>query len=136
MGGRAMNRHNIPALVALILALTIAIGSQTFMGACVHADGIPGACHWAGRAILGAALLLAALAAAALVWPVGRPGLYGAMAAACGLGLSIPGGLIGICGAVTMRCRMVMQPASRLLFALALLAAAAGLLLARGRAKP
>ena len=130
-----MNRHTIPALVALLLALAIAIGSQTFMGACVHDDGSFGACHWAAQAILGVALLLAAQAVSVLIWPHGRPELYGAMAASCVLGLAIPGGLIAICGAPTMRCRMVMLPASRVLFVLALLAAAAGLLMERGRAK-
>ena len=57
-----MKKAIIPATIILILALVIAIGSQSFLGACVHEDGSFGACHWAGRAMLGMGALMAAMA--------------------------------------------------------------------------
>lgn len=130
-----MNKSVIPAIVALALALVVAVGSQGFIGPCVHEDGSFGACHWAGQAILGVGGLLAALAVLAIAVPAARFGLYVSMLPASLLGLLIPGTLIDLCGMATMRCRMVMQPAARLLFALAFAAGLAGTILARGRSK-
>ena len=126
-----MNKQRIPAIVILVLSLLIAIGSQTFLGACVHDDGSFGACHWACRALLGEGILLAALALAALAFKRERPGLYLAMLPASLLGMLTPGTLIAICKAPTMRCRMVTRPAMMILFALALVAALIGWLLSR-----
>jgi hypothetical protein len=130
-----MKKSTIPALVVLILALVIAIGSQTFLGACVHEDGSFGACHWAARAILGEGALLAVLAALALCLNRERAGLYLAMIPAPILGILTPGTLIAICGMDTMRCRMVMRPAMLVLFVLALAAALVGWLMARRNAR-
>ena len=130
-----MNRHTIPALVALLLALAIAIGSQTFMGACVHDDGSFGACHWASRALLGVGGLLAALALSAMCVPSARLGLYIAMALTCILGILTPGTLIALCQMATMRCRALMQPATTILFALSLAASAVGAWLSRREAR-
>lgn len=130
-----MNKQRIPAVVILILSLIAAIGSQTFLGACVHDDGSFGACHWACRALLGEGILLAVLALAALAFKREMPGLYLAMLPASLLGMLTPGTLIAICKAPTMRCRMVTRPAMMVLFALALVAALIGWLLSRREAR-
>ena len=130
-----MNKRIIPAIIVLVLSLLLAIGSQTFLGACVHDDGSFGSCHWACRALLGEGILLAVLALAALAFKRERPGLYLAMLPASLLGILTPGTLIAICKAPTMRCRMVTRPAMMVLFALALVAALIGWLLSRREAR-
>ncbi len=130
-----MKKSMIPAIITLILALVVAVGSQTFLGACVHEDGSFGACHWASRALLGVGGLLAALALAALVVPSARLGLYIAMALTCVLGILTPGTLIALCQMATMRCRALMQPATTILFALSLAASAVGAWLSRREAR-
>ena len=126
-----MKKSSIPAILILLLALIAAIGSQSFLGACVHEDGSFGACHWACRAMLGEGALLAALSLLALAMKRERAGLYLAMAPASLLGLLTPGALIALCKAPTMRCRMLTRPAMMILFGAALLAALVGWLLAR-----
>lgn len=126
-----MKKTSIPAIIVLILALVITVGSQTFLGACVHEDGSFGACHWAARAILGEGALLAVLAALALALKKEREGLYLAMAPASLLGMLTPGRLISICGMDSMHCRMLMRPAMLILFGVALLVALIGWLTAR-----
>ena len=130
-----MKKSMIHAIITLILALVVAVGSQTFLGACVHEDGSFGACHWASRALLGVGGLLAALALAALVVPSARLGLYIAMALTCVLGILTPGTLIALCQMATMRCRALMQPATTILFALSLAASAVGAWLSRREAR-
>ena len=130
-----MKKSIIPAIITLVLALVVAIGSQTFLGACVHEDGSFGACHWASRALLGVGGLLAALALAALVVPSARLGLYIAMALTCVLGILTPGTLVALCQMATMRCRALMQPATTILFALSLAASAVGAWLSRREAR-
>lgn len=130
-----MKKNRIPAVVILVLSLLLAIGSQTFLGACVHDDGSFGACHWACRALLGEGILLAVLALATLALKRERHGLYLAMMPASLLGMLTPGTLIAICKAPTMRCRMVTRPAMMILFALALAAALIGWLLSRREAR-
>ena len=129
-----MKKQIIPAIIILIIALAIAIGSQSFLGPCVQEDGSFGACHWAGRAMLGEGCLMAALAALALALKRERTGLYLASGLTAALGLLTPGILIGLCKMDTMRCRMVMKPAMLVLCLLALAASAAGRLVC-GRAK-
>ena len=126
-----MNRRGIPAIVVLALALVLAIGSQTFFGACVHEDGSFGACHWAGKAILGEGSLLIVLAALAMILGEARMGLYLAMLPTSALGFITPDTLIDLCQMDSMRCRMLLLPATRVLCVLCLLAALAGLLLCR-----
>lgn len=128
-----MTKKSIPALIVLVLSLVIAIGSQTFLGACVHEDGGFGACHWASRAVLALGGAQAAIALLALALPGQRRGLYTAMLPVSVAGLLTPGGLIDICKMNTMRCRMVMRPSMLVLFALTLVASLAGCLAARGR---
>ncbi|MBR2698093.1 MAG: DUF4418 family protein [Clostridia bacterium] len=126
-----MKKTIIPALIVLILSLLAALGSQTFLGACVHEDGSFGACHWACRAILGEGGLLAVLSLLALALKRERAGLYLAMLPASVLGLLTPGTLIALCKMPTMRCRMLTQPAMLILFGAMLVAALVGWLLSR-----
>ena len=127
-----MKKTSLPACVVLVLALVTAIGSQSFLGPCVHEDGSLGACHWAGRALLGVGGLLAALSLLVLALRE-KAGLYLAMALTAILGLLIPGTLIQLCGMATMRCRMVMKPAMTILCALMLITSILGFLMARGK---
>ena len=126
-----MKKSNILAVIILILSIVAAVGSQTFLGACVHDDGSVDACHWACRAMLGEGALLAALALLALAMKRERTGLYLAMVPVSLLGLLTPGVLIGLCKMPTMRCRMLTQPAMTILFGAMLAAALIGALLSR-----
>ena len=126
-----MKKTYFPAIIILALSMLAAIGSQTFLGACVHEDGSFGACHWACRALLGEGGLLAVLSLMALALKRERAGLYLAMIPASLLGLLTPGPLIALCKAPTMRCRMLTRPAMMILFGAALLASLVGWLLAR-----
>ena len=126
-----MKKTIIPALIVLILSLLAALGSQTFLGACVHEDGSFGACHWACRAILGEGGLLAVLSLMALALKRERAGLYLAMLPASVLGLLTPGTLIALCKMPTMRCRMLTRPAMMILFGIMLVVSLVGWLLSR-----
>ena len=126
-----MKKTCFPAIIILALSMLAAIGSQTFLGACVHGDGSFGACHWACRAVLGEGGLLAVLSLMALALKRERAGLYLAMLPASLLGLLTPGTLIALCKAPTMRCRMLTQPAMMILFGIMLLTSLVGWLLSR-----
>ena len=126
-----MKKSSSPAVITLVLALVMAVGSQTFLGPCVHEDGSFGACHWAGRMLMGVGGLLAALSLLALLLPGERAGLYLAMVPTAVVGLLTPGTLIAICGMATMRCRMVMRPAMMILSAVTLILALVGWLTER-----
>ena len=129
-----MKKSSIPACILLLLALIAAIGSQSFLGACVHEDGSFGACHWASRALMGEGALMAALSLLALILEKDRAGLYLASALTEILGLLTPGMLIDLCKMDAMRCRMLMKPGMLLLFGAMLIASLVGWLMAR-RAK-
>ena len=128
-----MKKQIIPGCVMLIAALTITIGSFTFLCPCVHEDGSTGACWWAGRALLGLGCMLAVLAVMTIVSARARFGTYLSAIAVCAVGILTPGRLISLCRMSSMRCRAVMQPAMIILFACAGLAARAGILLCRGK---
>lgn len=125
-----MKKTTVPAILILILALAAAVGSQSFIGPCVHDDGSFAACHWTGRMLLGVGILVAALSLMALILRAHRAGLYLAILPASILGLLSPNGLMALCAMDSMRCRAVMQPAMTLLFALMLIAGLIGALLA------
>ncbi|MBQ6322064.1 MAG: DUF4418 family protein [Lachnospiraceae bacterium] len=134
----------IVAVFVCLIALIGAVGSQTFLGACIHEDGSFGACHWAAQAIFGLALLLAAqsLCVITAVLTAGKSfpkaartsgicrGLFLAMALTCILAFFVPGSLIGLCSMETLRCRALMMPAMRILFTLSALLSVAGFFLA------
>ncbi len=126
-----MKKTIFPALIVLLVSIVAAVGSQTFLGACVHEDGSFGACHWACRALLGEGALLTVLALLALAMKRERAGLYLAMLPASLLGILTPGTLIAICKEPTMRCRMLTRPAMMILFGATLIAAAVGWLMSR-----
>ncbi len=123
-----MKKQIIPGCVMLVLSLVIAIGSFTFLSPCVHEDGSVGACHWAGRALLGLGCLLAVLSVLTLLSGRARFGTYLSSLAVCTAGILTPGTLITLCRMDSMRCRAVMQPAMIILFAAAGLAALCGAL--------
>ena len=126
-----MKKTTIPAIIILVLSLIAALGSQTFLGACVHEDGSFGACHWACRALLGEGMLMAVLSLMALAIKIARAGLCLAMLPASLLGLLTPGTLIQLCRMPTMRCRMLTQPAMTILFSAMLVASLVGALMSR-----
>ena len=123
-----MKQFSPGAAAALLLSAVTAAGSVSFLGPCVHEDGSFGSCHWAGQAMLGIGLLLAALSLTALLVKDGRlrAGILFAAAAAAVLGIFVPGTLINLCGMATMRCRAVMRPAMTLLCALTAVSCLAG----------
>ena len=130
-------RSMIPAVIIVLSALAAAAGSRSFLGPCVHEDGTFGPCHWAGQALFGLALLMAAEAVIAVAWKNEslRKGLYIAMALTAVLGILVPGTLISLCRMSSMHCRAVMQPAMIILFSVSALAAVIGVLLSgKGKA--
>ena len=122
-----MKKQIIPAWIILVCALVIAVGSVTFLGPCTHEDGSVGACHWAGRALLGLGCLLAVLSVLALLVRPARTGIYLSILPACILGMLTPGTLISLCRMSTMHCRAVMLPSMLILLAVAGLASLAGM---------
>ncbi len=128
-----MKKTIIPAIILMILAAVIVIGSQTFLSPCIHEDGTFGPCHWAGQTLLGLGLGTGALAALALCVRRARFGVFLSAIPICVIGILTPGTLIDLCRMSTMRCRMVMQPAMIILFAAALLCALAGAVINSGK---
>ena len=130
-----MKKSIIRPVILLVIGLVIAVGSMTFLGPCVHEDGSAGACAQTAKAVCAAGCLLILLAAPTL-WISGpgvRLGLAAASLCAAIQGLVFSAGLLPLCGMGTMRCRALMQPAMLILFSLALLVSAAGIL-SEGRA--
>lgn len=124
-----MKKQMIPAVILLALSLIIAIGSQTFLSPCVHEDGSFGACHWAGRALLGLGCELGMISVISLCVNRARFGAYLSALPVCVLGVLTPGTLMDLCRMSTMRCRMVMQPAMIILFSISLICALTGAIL-------
>ena len=123
----------IPALATVILAMIAAAGVKSFAGPCVHEDGSFGSCHWAGQALFGLSIVIAAESVIAL-WRKNtalRRGLYLAMMLTAVLGILMPGTLISLCAMDSMRCRLIMRPAMLVLYALMLVSATTGALLSR-----
>jgi hypothetical protein len=124
-----MKKQCVPALVILALNMVVIIGSRSFLSPCIHDDGSFGACHWAGRTLMGLGCVAAVLAALSLCMGRARPGIYLSLAFVCALGGLTPGFLIDLCRMSTMRCRMVMQPAMMILFFLSSVCALTGAVL-------
>ena len=124
-------KGRIPAVIITVLALAAAVGSRTFLGPCVHEDGVFGSCHYAGQAVFGAALVMAAEGVFAAVWNHAgvRRGIFLSLIVTGILGILIPGTLIGLCGMAAMRCRTIMRPAMTILFSLMCVTAAGGIAL-------
>ena len=115
-------------VILLALAMIIAVGSVTVLGPCIHEDGSEAPCTGTGRAILADGILLAVLSVFLLFIkaPKMRLILFMITAVAALAGILMPGTLLPVCKMDTMHCRMVMQPAIIILFALALLTSACG----------
>ena len=123
----------VPALVTMVLAVLAAAGVKSFAGPCVHEDGSFGVCHWAGQALFGLSIVIAAESVIVL-WRKDaglRRGLYLAMMLTALLGILMPGNLISLCAMESMRCRMIMRPAMLVLYALMLVSATTGALLSK-----
>ncbi len=128
-----MNKQTLPAILLLVLAIVIIVGSQSFLAPCVHEDGSFGSCHWAGQTLLGLGCVTGVLAVLLLCVKRARPGISLSLLPVCILGILTPGTLIDLCHMSSMRCRMVMQPAMIILFSAALLCALISLILSAGR---
>ena len=130
-----MNKSIVPAMILLILSIVIIFGSQTFLSPCIHEDGSFGPCHWAGQALLGLGCVVGTLGALSLVAKHARQGICLSTIPVCILGILTPGTLIDLCRMSSMRCRMVMQPAMIILFAVALLCALTGAVVSARKTK-
>lgn len=121
-------KTTVLTVILLVLAVIIAVGSVTVLGPCVHEDGSEAPCTGTGRAILADGILLAVLSVFLLFIkaPKMRLILFMITAVAALAGILMPGTLLPVCKMDTMHCRMVMQPAIIILFALALLTSACG----------
>lgn len=110
-------KKNLFAILLLVFAAMMAIGSVTVLGPCVHPDGSAGPCADTGRAILIDGCVMAALALLALL--IRKPGvriiLFAAAFCAAVVGVLLPGTLMPLCKMDTMHCRAVMQPAVMIL---------------------
>ncbi len=131
-----MKHHSLCALLVLLLSVVITVGSVSFLGPCVHEDGSFGACHWAGRALLGTGILLAAESLFTLLCKDSRmrQGAFVPMLLTACLGCLIPGTLIDLCRMATMRCRALMQPAMILLLSISAILSMIGFFVEKRRA--
>ena len=106
------NKIGAMDIVLLLLSAVLLIGVLTVFAPCgPKEDGSWMTCHWAGRAVAGAAAALTVIAALRLIVREARLGLGLAMLPVSLLALLLPGKLIGLCMMAEMRCRSVMSPA-------------------------
>lgn len=128
-------KKNIFAVLILIIAALIAVGSVTVIGPCVHADGSAAACTETGRAILIDGCVMAVLALLTLL--IRKPGvriiLFAAAFCAAVAGILLPGTLMPLCKMDTMHCRAVMQPAVIILSGAAAIASLIGIITEQSR---
>ncbi len=128
-------KKNLFAILLLIFAAVIAVGSVTVLGPCVHEDGSKGPCADAGRALMIDGCVMAILAI--LITMVNRRGLRMALfaAALCAavIGILLPGVLMPLCKMDTMHCRAVMQPSMIILSGAAAVSALLGIITERSR---
>ena len=128
-------KKNLFAILLMIFAAAIAVGSVTVLGPCVHEDGRKGPCADAGRALLIDGCVMAILAI--LITLVNRRGLRMALfaAALCAavIGILLPGVIMPLCKMDTMHCRAVMQPSMIILSGAAAVSALTGIITERSR---
>ena len=128
-------KKNLFAILLLVFAAMMAIGSVTVLGPCVHEDGSKGPCADAGRALMIDGCVTAILAI--LITMVNRRGLRMALfaAALCAavIGILLPGVLMPLCKMDTMHCRAVMQPSMIMLSGAAAVSALTGIITERSR---
>lgn len=130
-------KKNLSAVLLLVLAAVIAVGSVTVMGPCVHADGSEAPCSRAGRGVLIAGCVLVVLALLLLIFraPAARIILFFLSLCASAAGILLPGAILPLCRMDTMHCRAVMQPAMIILFAAALIVSVVGIVAERSRSR-
>ena len=134
-----MKKIRIEAIPVTVFALVLAVGSLTLLHPCVHADGSAAPC----AGVQPLLLIISAASAVIGVLPcfLRKGGLQALSFALAGIGGVLcaltPGVLTPVCGMDTMRCRMVTQPAARILGILIAICAVIGclriLLARRGR---
>lgn len=127
------NRGSVLSILRAVLALVLVIGSCTFLQPCIHEDGNFGTCHYAGVLLtwVGVILLLQAVCAVVTTNRGVRAGLAVASILAGTLAFKVPGGLIPLCGMNTMRCNLIMKPASMLLTGIYVVQAVAEVIILR-----
>ena len=128
-------KKNLFAILLMIFAAVIAVGSVTVLGPCVHEDGSKGPCADAGRALLIDGCVTAILAI--LVMLVNKRGirmtLFAAALCAAVTGILLPGVIMPLCKMDTMHCRAVMQPSMIILPGAAAVSALIGIIAERSR---
>ena len=128
-------KKNLFAILLMIFAAVIAVGSVTVLGPCVHEDGSKGPCADAGRALLIDGCVMAILAI--LIMLVNKRGirmtLFAAALCAAVIGILLPGVIMPLCKMDTMHCRVVMQPSMIILSGAAAVSALTGIITERSR---
>ncbi len=97
----------------LILNALALIGIKTFFKPCGATDeGTYMACHWAGEAVFGTAIVATVLSVVLVCMRNAdvKTGLLTAMIPVSVLSMVLPGGLIHLCMMPDMRCRATMRP--------------------------
>ena len=130
-------KKNLSAVLLLVLAAVIAVGSVTVLGPCVHADGSEAPCSRARQGVLIAGCVLAVLAVLIFLFraPAARIILFFLSLCASAAGILLPGAILPLCRMDTMHCRAVMQPAMIILFAAALIVSVVGIIAERSRSR-
>ena len=128
-------KKNLFAILLMIFAAVIAVGSVTVLGPCVHEDGSKGPCADAGRALLIDGCVTAILAIRIMLGNRRglRMALFAAALCAAVIGILLPGVLMPLCKMDTMHCRAVMQPSMIILSGAAAVAALLGIITERSR---
>lgn len=128
-------KKNLFAILLLVFAAVMAVGSVTVLGPCVHPDGSAGPCADTGKALLIDGCVTAILAI--LITLVNRRGirmtLFAAALCAAVIGILLPGVLMPLCKMDTMHCRAVMQPSMIILSGAAAVSALTGIITERSR---
>ena len=128
-------KKNLFAILLMIFAAVIAVGSVTVLGPCVHEDGSKGPCADTGKALLIDGCVMAILAI--LIMLVNKRGirmtLFAAALCAAVTGILLPGVIMPLCKMDTMHCRAVMQPSMIILSGAAAVSALTGIITERSR---
>lgn len=113
-------------IALLVLSVFFAVGMFTIFAPCgPKEDGSWMVCHWAGNAVKGLAIVLAALSVAHIAFQNGsvKIGLSLAIVPVALFAAIVPGNVISLCMMKTMKCHAVTQPAGIVLSALIIIAA-------------
>ncbi|MBR1864891.1 MAG: DUF4418 family protein [Lachnospiraceae bacterium] len=128
------HKIGISDILLLVVSIIFFVGILTFFKPCGPMDdGNWMTCHWAGNAIAGASVVLLIIAILHILIPDARIkiGLSIAVIPIAALAAVIPGHLINLCMMETMRCHAVMTPATIVMAAFMIAAAAFDILVNR-----